>query len=86
MKSLLGLDVPSLDLQRAVVAPSEIVGTRLGPILDKLARAQSRLLRTADSVSPDQWQTRPSRGGWSAAEVIAPARPATVPDGPTITC
>jgi DinB superfamily len=71
MKSLLGLDVPGLDLQRTVVAPSQIVGTRLGPILDKLARAQSRLLRTADSVSPDQWQTRPTRGGWSAAEVIA---------------
>ncbi len=45
--------------------------TRLDPILEKLAHAQSRLLRTADSVPADQWQTRPSRGGWSAAEVIA---------------
>jgi uncharacterized damage-inducible protein DinB len=45
--------------------------TKLEPILEKLAHAQSRLLHTADSVRADQWQTRPSSGGWSAAELVA---------------
>jgi hypothetical protein len=43
----------------------------LEPIQEKLAQAQSRLLRTADSVGADQWQNRPKAGRWSAAEVIA---------------
>jgi uncharacterized damage-inducible protein DinB len=43
----------------------------LEPILEKLSRAQDRLLRTADSVSADQWKTSPDHGGWSAAEVVA---------------
>jgi hypothetical protein len=73
MKSQLGLDVPGLELHRTVSVDgaSHQFVTRLAPVLEKLAHAQSRLLHTADSVRPDQWKTRPVRGGWSAAEVIA---------------
>jgi hypothetical protein len=73
MKSTLGLDVHSSELQRSGRAEtlSPHVVTRLDPILQKLAHAQSRLLSTADSVRPDQWQTRPESGGWSAAELVA---------------
>jgi DinB superfamily len=73
MKSQLGLDVHTLELQRTnrVEASSQGFVTRLDPLLEKLAQAQSRLLSTADSVRADQWQTRPSRGGWSAAELTA---------------
>jgi uncharacterized damage-inducible protein DinB len=72
MKSLLGLDVGNLELARASRAEaSQVFVTRLDPILEKLAQAQSRLLHTADCVPPDQWRTRPTRGGWSAAEVTA---------------
>jgi uncharacterized damage-inducible protein DinB len=73
MKSLLGLDVHSSELPpsgRAEAASPHFV-TRLDPILEKLGHAQSRLLHTADSVPADQWQTRPTRGGWSAGEVVA---------------
>jgi uncharacterized damage-inducible protein DinB len=73
MKSQLGLDAHSLELQpsdRVEVSSPDSV-TRLDPILEKLAHAQSRLLHTADSVRADQWQTRPSSGGWSAAELVA---------------
>ena len=44
---------------------------KLDLILEKLAHAQRRLLRGADSVPADQWKTRPARGGWSAGELIA---------------
>jgi uncharacterized damage-inducible protein DinB len=73
MKSQLGLDAHSLELPPSdrVEASSEDSVTRLDPILEKLAHAQSRLLHTADSVRADQWQTRPRRGGWSAAELVA---------------
>jgi uncharacterized damage-inducible protein DinB len=73
MKSQLGLDVPGLELHRtgSVDGASHQFVTRLAPLLEKLAHAQSRLLHTADSVRPDLWKTRPVRGGWSAAEVIA---------------
>jgi hypothetical protein len=73
MKSQLGLDVPSLELHGTVSVDgaSHQFVTRLAPVLEKLAHAQSRLLHTADSVHPDQWKTRPTRSGWSAAEVIA---------------
>jgi DinB superfamily len=73
MKSQLGLDFQSLELQRTgrAEAPSQHFGSRLDPILEKLAQAQSRLLSTADAVPADQWKTRPARGGWCAAEVIA---------------
>jgi uncharacterized damage-inducible protein DinB len=73
MKSQLGLDAPSIELHRAgkaKVSSYDFV-TRLDPILEKLAHARSRLLSTADSVGADRWQTRPSRGGWSAAELTA---------------
>lgn len=70
MKSQLGLDVPSLELHRTSVVDRSFA-TQLAPILEKLAQAQSRLLHTADSIPPDQWKTRPVRGGWSASEVIA---------------
>jgi uncharacterized damage-inducible protein DinB len=73
MKSQLGLDAHSLDLHRAdrTEAASQDSVSRLDPIVEKLAHAQSWLLHTADSVGADQWQTRPSRGGWSAAELVA---------------
>ena len=73
MKSQLGLDAPGLELHRtgSVDGASHQFVTRLAPVLEKLADAQSRLLHTADSVPPDQWKARPVRGGWSAAEVIA---------------
>jgi hypothetical protein len=29
------------------------------------------MLGTADEVPADQWRTRPKRGGWSAAEIVA---------------
>jgi hypothetical protein len=44
---------------------------RLESILEKLALAQDRLLRTADSIPSDQWKTNPGKGGWSAAEIVA---------------
>jgi hypothetical protein len=43
----------------------------LETILEKLNATRAGLLRTADSVVPDQWQTSPGDGAWSAAEVIA---------------
>ena len=43
----------------------------LEPILEKLARAQSKLLRAADTVPAGSWKTPPRPGAWSAAEVIA---------------
>jgi uncharacterized damage-inducible protein DinB len=73
MKSQLALDAPRIDVHRAgrpEVSSQDFV-TRLDPLLEKLARAQSRLLHTADSVGVDQWRSRPKSGGWSAAEVIA---------------
>jgi uncharacterized damage-inducible protein DinB len=44
---------------------------RLEPILEKLALAQGRLLRTADSVPSGKWKTSPGNGSWSAAEIVA---------------
>ncbi len=41
----------------------------LEPILGKLAAAQSGLLRAADAVSAEQWQTKPSPTAWSASEL-----------------
>ena len=43
----------------------------LNPILEKLAVAQERLLRAADAIPADLWNTPPRKGCWSAAEVIA---------------
>jgi hypothetical protein len=43
----------------------------LEPILEKLARAQDRLLRAADDIPTELWKTPPRKGAWSAAEVIA---------------
>jgi len=44
---------------------------KLDLILEKLAHAQRRLLRSADTVSAEHWKTRPGRGGWSAGELVA---------------
>jgi hypothetical protein len=44
---------------------------RLEPILEKLARAQQRLLQSADSIPTEHWKSRPKRGGWCAAELLA---------------
>jgi len=41
------------------------------PILEKLANAQRKLLRAADTVPADLWKIPPKEGSWSAAEVIA---------------
>jgi len=43
----------------------------LDRILEKLAVAQSRLLRAADAIPAEVWRTAPREGAWSAAEVIA---------------
>ena len=43
----------------------------LDPILEKLAVAQERLLRAADAIPADLWNTPPRMGCWSAAEVFA---------------
>jgi DinB superfamily len=42
----------------------------LQPIIEKLAKAQSGMLRAADAVCSEQWKTRPSPVAWSAAELI----------------
>jgi uncharacterized damage-inducible protein DinB len=42
----------------------------LGIILENLARAQSELLRAADTVPADQWKTRQEEGRWSAGELV----------------
>lgn len=42
----------------------------IATIIENLARAQSELLRAADSVPSEQWKTRPAEGRWSAAELI----------------
>ena len=44
---------------------------RLEPILEKLAFAQDRLLRAADSIPADQWKKSPGNGAWSAAQLVA---------------
>ncbi|MFI5059248.1 MAG: DinB family protein [Candidatus Acidiferrales bacterium] len=41
------------------------------PIVQKLARAQTRLLRAADAVSAEQWKRGPGNGTWSAGELVA---------------
>lgn len=43
----------------------------LDSILQKLGTAQNRLLRAADAIPPELWNTPPREGAWSAAEVIA---------------
>ena len=42
----------------------------LATIIGNLAHAQSTLLRAADAVPADQWQTRPAEGRWSAGELV----------------
>jgi DinB superfamily len=44
---------------------------RLEPILEKLAVAQDRLLRIADSIPATDWKKGPGNGAWSAAELVA---------------
>jgi hypothetical protein len=46
------------------------VTNTLEPIIEKLAKAQSGILRAADAVSSEQWKTRPSPARWAAAELI----------------
>jgi uncharacterized damage-inducible protein DinB len=41
------------------------------PIVHKLARAQTRLLRAADAVCAEQWKSSPSNRAWSAGELVA---------------
>jgi uncharacterized damage-inducible protein DinB len=43
----------------------------LATILDKLAGAQSELLRAADTVPTEHWKTSPAEGRWSAGELVA---------------
>jgi uncharacterized damage-inducible protein DinB len=45
--------------------------SNLEPILNNLSKAQAGLLSAADSISGEQWETSPSNGSWSAAELIA---------------
>jgi len=45
--------------------------SRLDPILAKLARAQTEFFRAANSIPTEQWNTKPSKDAWSAAELVA---------------
>jgi len=42
----------------------------LQAITENLSRAQKQFLSVADGISPEQWNTRPSEGRWSAAELV----------------
>lgn len=43
----------------------------LDSIVKKLDSAQKKLVRAAEAIPADLWQTPPREGAWSAAEVIA---------------
>jgi hypothetical protein len=43
----------------------------LEPITNKLARAQLKLLHTAETIPEQLWRTAPQEGAWCGAEVIA---------------
>lgn len=43
----------------------------LDPIVEKLNHAQKAFFRAADSISSDQWNTKPGADAWSAAELVA---------------
>lgn len=45
--------------------------TSLDSISSHLRITREKLLRAADRVSPEKWQTSPEAGAWSAAEVFA---------------
>jgi hypothetical protein len=40
-------------------------------MIDKLARAEARLLQAAEAIPAEKWNITPREGCWSAAEVIA---------------
>ncbi len=42
----------------------------LKPIIERLDQAQAGMLRAADAVCCEQWQTRPAPAKWSAAELV----------------
>jgi hypothetical protein len=42
----------------------------LATIVENLGRAQSELLRAADTVPAEQWKTAPGEGRWSAGELV----------------
>lgn len=52
------------------VSQIEIVPA-LPAIVENLTRAQAEFLSAADAVPADQWKRSPSRGKWSAGEVVA---------------
>jgi uncharacterized damage-inducible protein DinB len=43
----------------------------LDPILEKLSCAQTAFFQAADSVSSEQWKTKPKADEWTAAELVA---------------
>lgn len=43
----------------------------LESIIACMAKSQAGLLSAADAVSAEEWKTRPSKGKWSAAELVA---------------
>jgi uncharacterized damage-inducible protein DinB len=47
------------------------VPTDLATTISRLTKAQDGLLRAADSVPAEAWQTRPGEGRWCAAELVA---------------
>lgn len=51
-------------------AQKSFVTKTLKPIIEKLGTAQAGMLRAADAVSAEQWQTRPVPTRWSAAELV----------------
>jgi hypothetical protein len=55
-----------------VAVPVKVRGVRpLNPILEKLNQAQTRFFRVADSISAEQWNTKPQVDEWCAAELVA---------------
>ena len=43
----------------------------LDPILEKLAGAQTGLLRAADAIPAERWAESPAAGRWSAGELVS---------------
>jgi len=43
----------------------------LDPLLESLAKAQTGLLRAADTIPTERWDERPGEGRWSASEVVS---------------
>lgn len=47
------------------------VTPKLDSLITSMAASQTGFLRAADTVSAEEWRTRPNEGRWSAAELVA---------------